>query len=63
MGKHHTAEVYRKFKPLQTAPEYWEEPEPFALTDLEADQEASDAYWDRIDAEASGKRIGEWKSV
>jgi hypothetical protein len=50
MGKFHNAEVFRQFKPLDTAPEAWEEPEPVVLTDYEADQEASDAYWTKLDA-------------
>lgn len=38
MGKHFNAEVYRQFKPLQTAPEQWEPDEPVYLTDDERRQ-------------------------
>ncbi|MBN3757177.1 hypothetical protein G3N95_29840 [Paraburkholderia sp. Tr-20389] len=52
MGKHFTAEVYRQFKPLRTAPEHWEAPEDRVyLTDAERRQQ-EEWHRDRMRDEA-----------
>lgn len=50
MGKHANSPIWDRFKPLATAPEEWEPPEPsVVLTRDERDQIESDMYWDRKD--------------
>lgn len=55
VGKHFTAEVYRQFKPLQTAPEHWESPEDRVyLTEAERRQQ-EEWHRDRMRDEAEGR--------
>lgn len=51
MRKHVNAEIYRQFRPLDTAPELDEPEYEPPLTEAEFEAGYSDWHWNRIDAE------------